>query len=269
MCALISGVVEIGNVSADPSSQRSLNCVAYRAAGAVACEVSESWIAPGAFPHPPQETWPPVGYTLITRGLLSETLQGETCVVHVRSLQRLRTPVFSETDVALPPLHEGFLECPPAERLTPDNADYETVVRKIREVLPRPVFTVQPNNNTLVGIHTRLEMPTRALAIDTQTTVNLLSGPTNVRIRAQGEYFVRWRESGETTGPYEAIDGLLTSPAFQYNTSGDELVELIDVWTVHVSSLGMPTFRDVVYLGYPPLLVRVNELVITVIRDFG
>jgi len=262
----MSGVGEVDEVSAEPSSQRALNCAAYSAAGAVACEVSESWIAPGTFPRPPQMTWPPVGYTLITRGLLSQTPQGETCVVHVRSLQRLRTPAFSETDVPMPPLHEGFPECPPEQRLTAEKVDYDTVVRRIREVLPRPTFTVQPNNNTLIGIHTRLEMPPRTLAIDTQTTVDLPSGPTDVRIRAQGEYFVRWRESGESTGPYVAVDGLLTLPAFQYDTSGDELIELIDIWTVHVTSADMPTFHDIVYLGYPPLFVRVNELVITVIR---
>lgn len=263
---LTTGLVQTGNVSAQTSSQRSLNCAAYRLAGAIACIASESWIAPGTFPRLSQRTWPPEGYTLISRGLLSQTTQDETCVVHVRSLQRLRTPAFSETDVPLPPLHEGFPECPAEDRLTPENADYEVIVQSIRELLPQPTFAVQPDNNTLIGIHTQLEMQARDLRIDTQTTVDLLSGPTAVRIRAHGEYFVQWRESGEMTGPYLPVDGLLTLPAFQYDLSGDEQVKLIDVWTVHVTAEDMPTFYDIVYLGYPPLAVRVNELVISVVR---
>lgn len=262
----VNAVVGAGNVSAQPLLQRSLNCATYRASGAIACDVRESWIASGTFPAAPQRTWPPAGYTLVKRGLLSQTKDGQTCVVHVRSLQRLRTPVFSETDVPLPPLHEGFAECPPKERLTPDKADYETIVRHIREVLPRPIFRVQPDNNTLIGIHTRLEMPPRALVIDTQTTVELPSGPKIVHIRAQGAYFVRWRGAGDTTGPYVGADGLLTLPAFHYDTSGDEQIDMFDVWTVHVTADNMPTFYDIVYLGYPPLGVRVNELVIRVVR---
>lgn len=263
---LTGGLVIPTELSAQPQISQTLNCAAHALAGAVDCEVTESWIAVGSFPQLLDEVWPPEGYKLIRRGLLSQTSTQNFCVVFIRSLQHVRTPAYSETTGPLPQLHEGFSECPPQARLTPNATDYEAVVRSIRKVLPRPTFSVKPRNSTLVGIHTLLDMPERPLLLDEQVRVELPSGPKNVRIRAQGSPFVRWRASGETTGPHSASINKQTQPAFQYNTSGDELIDVIDAWTVEVSAEGLPTFTDIVYLGYPPLQVRVNELVITVER---
>ena len=43
-------------------------------------------------------------------------------------------------------------------------------------------------------------------------------------------------------------------------------IDVVDVWSVEVSANGLPTFRDIVYVGYPPLALQVNELVISVVR---
>ena len=269
---VILGVMLLGvliaptRLFAQPIAQQTLNCAVYTQAGAIECDVSESWISPGTFPRPSSQTWPPEGYTLIQRGLLSNTATGEFCVVFVRSLQRIGAPNFGETHAALPWLHEGFDECPPGERLGPNAAEYGAVVKKIREVLPRPTVSVQPGNNTLVGIQTLLDMPARQLSIDTQTTLELTTGPKYVRIQAQGAFYVRWRDADAMTGPYLSSGQPSPTPAFQYDTSEDMAIDVVDVWSVEVSANGLPTFRDIVYVGYPPLALQVNELVISVVR---
>jgi len=244
-----------------PDSRRTLDCLAYETAGAVDCAVSESWIAPTTFPARSHIVWPPQGYRLIDAALMSETDAGEACVIPIRALIRLRTPNFSETDGVLPRLHDGFPECPAEQRLQPNSSDYGVTVRHLRTLLPRPDIAVQPQNNTIVGIHTRLEMLQRQMSVDTETTVTLASGNQTVRVQAEGTFYVRWRDQDGTTGPYFALSEQKL-PIFVYDTSGNTFIEVFDVWNVRVSAEGLPTFHDVVYIGYPELEVRVNELVI-------
>ncbi len=252
---------------AAPQPNQALDCAAYETAGAINCTVSESWIATGAFPARSSRPWPPQGYELIDRALMSETDTGDTCVVAVRTLARIGQPAFSEVDGWLPWLHEGFPFCPLEERLRPENAAYGAVVRTIREVLPRPLYVIEPQSNTIVGMPTKLDLSSRSLRFDAEVSVDLPSGAKTVRIVANGTYYVRWHDSGMTTGPYN--DLFSVQPTFVYTQSGETRVDVFDVWNVSVTAPGLPTFHDVVYLGYPSVGLRINELVLRVVQDDG
>lgn len=251
-------------LAATPSRQ--MNCAALIDAGAVACDVRESWISGNTFPATQQHPWPPAGYRLVDRALLNQTATQEFCVVPIRTLQRERDAQYGEPNDLLPPLHEGFETCLSDQVMRPGTADYVAVVRRIRELLPRPSFSIQPEGNTIVGIRTDLDIAPRAMQIDTETVVELNQVATPVRIEAAGVYYTVWNDVHETTGPYTPQ---VAAPAHVYLASGVQHVDVFDVWTVRVTAPGVPPFHDLVYLGYPGVAVRVNELVIRVLPTVG